>query len=191
MTADLKKQEDIIAKIKAGDEEEIVSLYTSYRNDFIHWAGFKFQLSREEALDIFQDTLVSFYDSIKQGKLTEIHYSIKTYLYAIAKHMIYNKLKYDKKFKPDQDDFETFSSVESTDEPLILTERKKIMVALLAQMREPCATLLRLFYFDAFSMEAIASKLHYKNTDVVKTQKLRCIKELKRKVESYFKKGDI
>lgn len=187
----MKKHEDIIARIGAGDEEEIVSLYTLYKQDFIHWAGFKFRLDREEALDIFQDTLVSFYDSIKQGKLTHIRYSVKTYLFAIAKHMIYNKLKYDQKFAADEENFEKFSSLETTDEPLMLSERKKVMITMLEQMGEPCYTILKLFYFDAFSMEAIAGRLQYKNTDVVKSQKLRCIKELKRKIETHFKKEDI
>jgi RNA polymerase sigma factor (sigma-70 family) len=187
----LKDNTDIIASIRAGGEEEIVALYQKYKSDFIGWAAFKFQLDRDAALDIFQEAVISFYDDIKQEKLTHLQHTIKTYLFAIAKNKIFNKLRYEKKFVPEQSDFDEFSSVNVADELLEITERKKIMITALAQMGEPCHTLLKLYYFDAYAMEAIAETMHYKNTDVVKSQKLRCIKELRKRIMAQFKKEDI
>lgn len=168
-----------------------MALYQKYKQDFVGWAGFKFQLDRDAALDIFQEAVISFYDDIKQEKLTHLKHTVKTYLFAIAKNKIYNKLRYEKKFEPDEPDFDEFSSVHVADEALELSERKKIMIMALAQMGEPCHTLLKLFYFAAYSMDAIAQTMHYKNTDVVKSQKLRCINELRKRIMAKFKKGDI
>lgn len=182
---------DIIRNIRDGGEAEVVALYQKYRQDFISWAGFKFQLDRDAAFDIFQEAVITFYDDIKQEKLTHLKYSVKTYLYAIAKNKIFNTLRYQKKFEAEEPDFDEFSSVSIVDEPLFLTERKKIMVEALAQMGEPCHDLLKLFYFDGYSMEAIAETMHYKNTDVAKTQKLRCMKELRKRIMSRFNKEDI
>lgn len=187
----MKDNTDIIASIRAGGEEEIVALYQKYKSDFISWAAFKFQLDREAALDVFQEAVVSFYDDIKQEKLTHLQHTVKTYLFAIAKNKMLNKLRYEKKFVPEQPDFDAFSSVNVADESLEITERKKIMMVALTQMGEPCHTLLKLFYFDAYAMEAIAESMHYKNTDVVKSQKLRCIKELRKRIMTQFKKDDL
>lgn len=187
----MKNKIDIIASIREGGEEEVVALYQKYKLDFISWAGFKFQLDRDAALDIFQEAVISFYDDIRQEKLTHLKYSVKTYLYAIAKNKIFNTLRYQKKFQTEEPDFDEFSSVSIVDEPLMLTERKKIMIEVLAQMGEPCHTILKLFYFDAYSMEAIAQTMNYKNTDVVKSQKLRCINELRQRIMAKFKKEDI
>lgn len=182
---------EIIANIRQGGEEQIITLYQNYKQEFVNWAKFKFQLDQEAALDIFQDAVISFYDDIKQEKLTELKYSVKTYLYAIAKNKIYNTLRYHKKFETEEVNFDEFSAITDVDESLELTERKKIMIAALAGMGEPCSTMLKLFYFDSFSMEAIAQTMEYKNTDVVKSQKLRCMKELRKRIMTSFKEDDL
>jgi len=187
----LKNKTDIIASIREGGEEEVVALYQKYKQDFVSWAGFKFQLDRDAALDIFQEAVISFYDDIKQEKLTYLKHTVKTYLFAIAKNKIFNTLRYQKKFEADEPDFDEFSSVSIVDEPLMLTERKKVMIEELSNLGEPCHTILKLFYFDAFSMEAIAQTMDYKNADVVKSQKLRCLHELRQRIMKQFEKGDI
>ncbi len=63
-------------------------------------------------------------------------------------------------------------------------ERKQLLVTLIAQLGEPCKELLSLFYFHNFSMESIAERLGYKNDKVAKSQKARCLKELKAGAES-------
>lgn len=187
----MKKTTNIINKIKEGDESEIIALYQKYKNDFMNWAKFKFQLDHDTALDIFQEAVIGFYDDIKQEKLTEIKHSVKTYLFAIAKNMIYNKLRYEKRFNNENNDFDGFHASDDPDESLMLTERKKVMINMLSELGEPCHTILKLFYFDGYSMDGIAGALDYKNADVVKSQKLRCLNELRRRIMTHFKKDEI
>lgn len=187
----MKEREDIIARIRAGDEEEIVALYQRYQKEFLHWAAYRFSVDRDEALDIFQDTLICFYEDIKQEKLTYITHTVKIYLFAVAKNKIYAKLRYNQKFSNSEMSTNHFYDPESADEGVILTERKKVIMQVIEQMGEPCYAILKLFYFDAFSMEAIAQKLQYKNADVVKSQKVRCINDLRQRVMKHFKKEDL
>lgn len=67
-------------------------------------------------------------------------------------------------------------------------ERQAIMMKVLEKFAEPCKSIVRLFYFNAYSMNEIADELKYKNEDVVKSQKTRCMKELKRLVKERLKK---
>lgn len=46
-------------------------------------------------------------------------------------------------------------------------------------MGEPCAPLLLHFYWDQLSMDDIANKLSYKDSNSAKTQKYKCIQKLK------------
>ena len=58
-------------------------------------------------------------------------------------------------------------------------------------MGEPCRSILKLFYFDRFAMDAIAARLGYKNEHVVKSQKLRCFNTLKKMVLERFEQDEI
>ncbi len=187
----MSRYQHIIDRIKNGDEQEVMALYQQYKNNFVGWASNKFHLDRDNALDIFQDVVIDFYNDIKQGKLTEIRYSIKTLLFSIAKNKIYNKLRYEKKFDVDHKDFEGMEYANTNDDKLELSERKRIMVETLEQLGEPCHAILKLFYFDDFSMDAIAQTLEYKNADVVKSQKLRCLNQLRQQIMKHFNHDDL
>jgi len=46
-------------------------------------------------------------------------------------------------------------------------------------MGDKCRELLILFYFRRLSLKEIAAELDYSNTDSVKSQKYKCIRQLK------------
>ena len=166
-------------------------LYQEYKDEFVRWAAFKFQIQRDAALDIFQDSVINFYVDIKQGKLTQLRHTVKTYLFTIAKHKMLNYLRYEKKFVPELTDLDATETVEAADQEWETTERKEVMLAALAQLGEPCHTLLKLFYFDGYATDAIAHRMGYKNPDVVKSRKLRCLNTLRQRIMARFTKGDL
>jgi DNA-directed RNA polymerase specialized sigma subunit len=49
----------------------------------------------------------------------------------------------------------------------------------LNQLGEQCKKILDLFYYQSKNLAAICKLLNYENTDVVKSQKSRCLKQLK------------
>ena len=57
------------------------------------------------------------------------------------------------------------------------------MARLLNKLGEPCQQLLTLFYFNNYTMESIAETMGYKNDKVAKSQKVRCLKELKKEAQ--------
>lgn len=185
------EEKDIVRKIKEGHEEAIVDLYNKYKGEFVKWSYRRYQINGDDALDIFQDTMIAFYESIQSGKLNQITYHVKTYLFAMAKNLIFNKLKFEKRFDHQADPTDNVAVVNMADRDFEITDRHHFMIDQLQKLGEPCYSILKLFFYDSFSMEAIAHSLNYKNADVVKSQKLRCIKELKHRVRMNYKKEDI
>jgi RNA polymerase sigma factor (sigma-70 family) len=104
--------------------------------------------------------------------------SVVTYLYAIAKNLIY---KYHRKnelinrHKVRLYEHYRFISLK-TDE---LENYSHLIHNALANMKEPCKTILNLFYIKGLKLAMIANTMEYTNVDVVKTQKSRCLKKLK------------
>ncbi|MDN5200270.1 sigma-70 family RNA polymerase sigma factor [Fulvivirgaceae bacterium BMA10] len=188
MKAKKALEKDIIRAIKEGDEEEVYFLYNQYKNEFVQWSKHKFSIEKDDALDIFQDVVIAFYENVKLGKLVELNHTLKTYLFAIGKNLIRNRLKFDGKFADLQEGFDQLTISDDFEQKIFQKEQHKFVIDLLTKLGEPCNAILKLFYFDGFSMEAIAKTLNYKNKEVAKTQKARCIKALRNTIYQRYGK---
>jgi DNA-directed RNA polymerase specialized sigma24 family protein len=80
----------IIQEVRSGNLEIIAQFYEQYRDEFIGWAQTRFSIDKDDAKDILQECLLSFYNAIIDGKLTEVKVSIKTFLFLCCKDKIVN-----------------------------------------------------------------------------------------------------
>ena len=55
---------------------------------------------------------------------------------------------------------------------------------LLQQMGNPCKAILEYFYYEKKSMQEIANALNFKNTNVAKTKKNKCLNRLRGLVQT-------
>ena len=181
----------LLQQIKIGNRMVLNQLYQTYRDEFIHWTKWKFNCKEEDSIDVFQETMIAFYENVVNGKITEFQSSIKTYLFAIGRNILL------KRFRNEQIKTEELEVLQNTanqlqiDHKLNLTERQKTIAQLLKKLGEPCKTLLQLFYYQKYSIEAITHEMNYKNNSVVKNQKVRCIKRLRAITQSLYKKDEI
>lgn len=138
--------------------------------------------SEDEAKDIFQEAVMVLYDKITQQKF-ELNSKLGTFLYAVCRRLWLKQLtrKGNMAKTSDISDFEDILKVEEDigahDEMEIRFEK---MNAALAQLGEPCRTLLKDFYIMDMSMQDIRDKFGYTNTDNAKTQKYKCLQRLKK-----------
>ena len=184
------EDQQLIAKIKEGDEASVVEVYKRYRPDFIQWAHNSYKLEESEAADVFQDAVVCLYQNIVKGKLENLTSALKTYLFAIGKNII--RKKFQQQVTLDTEDLWVVENLQA--EPIdhfASSDRQRLVARLMETIGEPCKSILRLYYFKNFSMEAIARALNYKNENVVKTQKLRCLTTLKTMVKERFNRDDL
>lgn len=168
----------LINRIKS-DENCIDEVYNEYKRSFIKWVIFNYPIDEAAALDIFQDTIIGFYKNIVSGKLNEMRYSVKTYLFSIGKNLIMNKLRYDKRFENSLESFDLIVSPEPVSFADISDETKLFIDRKIKELGEPCYSLLKLFYYNGYSLEAIAREIKSKNQNVVKAQKSRCLTALR------------
>ncbi|MBC8343700.1 MAG: sigma-70 family RNA polymerase sigma factor [Bacteroidetes bacterium] len=137
--------------------------------------------SSQEAKDIYQESIIIFYNNIRSSDF-KLDCKIKTYLYSVARRLWLNELKYKYKIVGNLNDFEEVIEFDKSDlDNLVENERKlKLMNTCLAELGEPCNTILREFYMNKVSMSEIAKLMGYTNSDNAKNQKYKCLQRLKK-----------
>lgn len=168
----------IIEQLKKGDEKTIHSIYVENKNGFSLFAA-KYNLDGDDLLDIYQDSIIAMCENAKKGTIDQLESSITTYLFSIGKYMIYKKLKSKNKvisieyeaLLPQVIEDETDESENDNDLALLQNNFKKL--------GEQCQKVLTAFYYEEKKLDTILIELNYTNKDVLKSQKSRCLKQLK------------
>jgi len=176
----LMSDSELIHKIKNGDKSELVIVYKRFRTEFLNWAVTKYGCTLDEAKDVYQHSILIFYEKITQDKLTFLTSSIKTYLFAIGKNQVLERIKRNNRFSP-IDQIEGSGNIFQNDEWTKENESRLVLVEkCLEELGDPCRAMLISYYYEKKSMLEIAEMLGYKNTDTTKNQKYRCLKRLKK-----------
>ncbi len=63
-------------------------------------------------------------------------------------------------------------------------ELQAVLVAELNYIPDPCNKILKMYYFDEFSMTEIAEAMNYRSSSSAKTTKKRCMDKLKARVKN-------
>jgi RNA polymerase sigma factor (sigma-70 family) len=69
-------------------------------------------------------------------------------------------------------------------------ERNRIVAKCIDQLGETCKKVLMYYYFEEMSMQDIADKLGFANTDTAKTKKYKCKKKLDDLVKAQYSERD-
>src|SRR5450432_705273 len=164
-------------------EQAILQLYEEHAEitrSFIMGKGG----TEQDADDIFQETVVSFIDSVQKGKFRQ-ESGIRTFLVSIAKHLWYNEIRRkqragnrEKLFEADREPEE-----DGVSEAIQDRELKNQLNRLLQELGESCKKILELFYYENLSMKEIVSHLHYENEQVVRNKKYKCLQQLTEKMK--------
>ena len=134
--------------------------------------------NHEEARDLFQEGIIVLYEKSLQSdfKLTS---GIGTFLYAVCQKMWLNKLNRQKKRESLQDKIP-----EQAEEKDLLneetTERQYLLNQLFKKIGESCRKILMKKYYEKRKDKEIAEELNLSGADYVKTQRYRCLKQLKK-----------
>lgn len=171
---------DEIAQLKLGNE----FLYRKiYKENFP--LVLKMVLSNhgdeEDARDIYQETFIVFYEKIKEEEF-QLTCAISTYLYSVARNLWLKrlrKLQYDGVLK-----LKETMDAEDVEEDVEAHVRKETFLQnvenSLEQLGEPCCGILKDFFYHKLSMEEIALKFGYTNSDNAKNQKYKCFNRFKK-----------
>lgn len=173
----MKDKKNIVYLLKKQDEKVIQDIYNEYRLGFILYAN-RYKIDKEQILDVYQDAVIALYENAQKGHLDNLTSSIKTYLFSIGKYMIFNILK-----KQKQDvNFENIENInlEWNDYNSEKSDTKiRDLQNALNQLGDKCQEILKLFYYEEKPLDVITEDMQYDNKNVAKSQKSRCLKQLK------------
>lgn len=174
-------EQELFERIQRGDEKALEVIYIKYYRMMT-----KLVLTNsgteEEARDVYQDALVVFWQKARSGNLV-LTSKMSTYIYSICQNLWRKELDRKKRLSNESKDS---SEVIDMDSP----EREKIIAQCLDQLGDTCKKVLMYYYFDDMSMQEIADKLGFANTDTAKTKKYKCKQKLDELVKSQYSEKD-
>ncbi len=180
------KKKETIAAIKDQDEKVIHSVYVSFKPKFDHWLKGSYKVTnREDRNEIYQRSFTILYLNTKKGKLDQLDASIQTYLFGIGKMVMHEWWREKSSVQntlqaidgKNLEKIDLFSSVFKGNKQ---DELKEQLLLALNQLGDPCKSILKLFYWEQNSMEAIARKTGYKNEAGAKKKKYLCLEKLRK-----------
>jgi RNA polymerase sigma factor (sigma-70 family) len=137
--------------------------------------------TQDEAQDVYQETIIVVFENVRKPDF-ELNCQLQTYIYSIAKRLWLKQLKKNGKtylFKEDEENELADVTNDVNDhfkkEDDILKMNKSMQL-----LGEPCNTIINDFYVLKLSMDEIAEKFGYTNSDNAKTQKYKCLQRLKK-----------
>ncbi|MEO9571051.1 MAG: sigma-70 family RNA polymerase sigma factor [Polaribacter sp.] len=178
-------KQQLVILLKESDKEALKMIYLKNRDSFINFAK-KFNISNDDILDVYQDAIIALQEKAIKGELDNLSCSIKTFLFGIGKYMLFEKARKNNKkvsdFPLENEDY-NYKEISTN----FLDEETNQLQVLLQEafstLGKKCKEVLTLFYYRGFTIDEISERLNYKDKNVVKSQKSRCIKQLKEQIK--------
>lgn len=173
--------EFFVSTANAETEEEFTSLYKRCFPAVARFVSNR-KGSLQDAKDIFQDSLVVFYEKRQSGRLI-VSLSNEMYIIGIAKHLWVRRYK-EEVTKVQFTDHESLITV--ADHFLESTENDKLF-PFLEKFGERCLSLLSAFYYDGLGIAQIKKAFGYTSDHSATVQKFKCLE----KIRDHVKKQSI
>lgn len=180
-----------ISLFKNKEIKLIEQFRSSQREKVLTYLQSNFSIPHEDSEDIFQDSFITLYNNIQDGKLENLTSSLSTYFIGICKNKAKEFLREKNKvvnlsYDPGIKDQNTFldDKVESilmleSDNDIARQKKEKIVRDIVRDLPSPCNELLWGFYRDGLSMKQLAEKFDYKSESSVKVTKHRCCEKFR------------
>ncbi len=136
--------------------------------------------NKEDAADIFQETIVAFIEIAEQDKFRG-EASVKSFLYAITRNLWLAELR---KRNSAENRNRIFEKAKDTTEEgvvqhLMRREHFDLVQQLFDKLGTKCKQLLMLVYYEDLSMNDILRQMpDYQNEQVLRNKKYKCMKQL-------------
>lgn len=158
-------------------------IYDSYRDDFLRWAASKFSgVTRDDLLDAWHDTMIMFYEQVRDRKLTHLTCELKSFLFLIGyrrlikMHKISSKTDLKEEFDANIHIEESINAIES--EELQETQRN-LMTQAVDELPEQSRKILIMRYVEGKSVSDIMNVMGYTSVNAVSVTLSRSLKKLK------------
>lgn len=171
--------EELLTALRSGSEQALGAVYKNYFPMILHFIT-QNSGTEQEAKDVYQEAMIVLYEHLKDGDFA-LSCKIKTYIYSVCRRLWLKKLAQKSRFVGKIEDFETFIPFARDEgESEERDDQFKAMQESMADLGEPCRTILEDFFIRGYSMQQITDKMGYTNADNAKNQKYKCLLRLKK-----------
>ena len=178
----MNRERQWIQSLQKGDLKTLEEVYLQFKGGFLSYAR-QYPIETDVVLDIYHDSIIALYENFARRKMNSMKSSLKTYLFAIGKYKILDYLK-STTLQPhiplEEESVEEVQlfEIETSDDRLAQLNEA------LDQLGPICQQMLKLFYYNELNLEEIQHHMAYESKDTVKSQKSRCLKQLKKIIQS-------
>jgi len=179
------KETSILGRIRSGDREVLIELYKAHEKMTIrHVINNSGKL--EDAQDLLQEALVVLWQNARKPEF-DLTVKPTTYLNAVIKNLWLKQLS-KRKYLKDESHI-SGKEVAFNPDPVTTMDYGLVHKALDA-LGDTCRNILMMFYFDGFDMKTIAEANGFANTDVAKSKKHQCMKQLEAIIRKSYNPSD-
>ena len=180
-----------ISEIVGGNMNAFDELYKAYRMQFLAYFRLTQGLSKEDALDLYQDAFAALLNNVKTGRLKEDSLpdsSLRSYINKTGQFILFNRRR--KRAIPLSFDTEQILKLDDElpeDDDSELKDKLFILRKTVELMPMPCSKLLELKIYMEKKNAEIADIMNYANLDSTKSQLCKCRAKLEAIVKQRFK----
>ena len=178
---------EIIDALRSGKPEAIDALYERYRAGFFRWAGRRFDANRQDLEDAWQDAVIAFYEQVMTGKLTNLRFEVRSWLFAVGyKRLMNNHRKMKWIIWKDSIDDALRREASWADAPAREAgpEKKEALHSAMKAMSPQCREILVQRYYQDKSIEEIQQDWEHNSTNTTSATLSRCLKRLKELIKT-------
>lgn len=176
--------QELLDRLKAGDEDAARELYTAIKPIFRPWLARTVNCPPAETLDWYHLSFATLLENIRTGKLQHLTASLSTYCCSVGKHLYLAAQRKDARLAAARQQFLLGELANDAADQRATERRLQQIAEALDRLGYPCQDILVAFYYYKHSMDEIAAQFNYKNAASARNQKYRCIEKLRKMIAS-------
>lgn len=184
-----KELKQLRKALEKGDNSSLAFIFDEHADFCIQNLVYKNNCSRQDAEDIFVDSLLIFRENILNGKITYLT-DVRNYVYTTCRNQYLASLQKNQSQEKKLQKIMPVRELLHSEDPLIKAEEhseKEEMLQLATEafelLNEKCQQVLHLFYVKQHSLKEIAKVTNTSSAGVVKTNKYRCLAKLSKLID--------
>ncbi len=183
MKHNLPSRESILQSLAGGDMHVLDQLYDAYRDEFLAWARQKVSTrNRDDLIDAWHDTMIMFYEQVRDGKLTVLTCEVKTFLFLIGYRRLLRAHEKSAKIDLVEEVDANMGMAESINvsfEEDSIGDKEILLKEAIAQLPEQSRQILVQRFIEGKSVSQIMESMGYTSTNAVSVTLSRTLKRLK------------
>lgn len=173
----------LIRSLADGDMDVLDRIYDAYRDDFLRWAKSRFHgAGRDDLLDAWHDTMIMFYEQVRDKKLTHLTCELKSFLFLIGhRRLIKMHKKAEKTDLVEEMDanIQIEESINALEWEEMDEERRTLLTQAVDELPEQSKRILIQRFVEGKSIPDIMEAMGYTSVNAVSVTLSRSLKRLK------------